>query len=67
MVRKEADTVRDRRANRFELPPCRKCGGPSVTVHGRTVDALILQCLTCDERWIVPKPPYTVGASPSQP
>jgi hypothetical protein len=46
----------DRRAKRFELPPCRRCGSPAVRVHDRTVDALILECMGCEDRWIVPKP-----------
>jgi hypothetical protein len=47
----------DRRAKRFELPPCRRCGSPAVRVHDRTEDALILDCMACEDRWLVPKPP----------
>jgi hypothetical protein len=46
----------ERRANRLELPPCRKCRSPSVKVHDRTEDALVLTCMACDDRSIVPKP-----------
>jgi hypothetical protein len=42
--------------NRFQLPPCRKCGSPAVTVHDRTEDSLILDCMACEDRWLVSKP-----------
>jgi len=51
------DGLPERRAKRFELPLCRKCGSPAVRVHDRTVDALILDCMACEDRWLVPKPP----------
>ena len=35
------DGAPERRINRLELPLCRRCHGPSVMVHDRTVDALI--------------------------
>jgi hypothetical protein len=59
MTPKKTTTLRDRRVNRFEVPPCRKCASPSVKVHDRTTDGLILSCMACDERWIAPKPKPT--------
>jgi hypothetical protein len=47
----------DRRVKRFEIPPCRRCGSPAVRVHDRTQDALILACMACEDRWLLPKPP----------
>jgi hypothetical protein len=46
----------DRRVNRFDVPPCRRCSSPYVFVSGRTVDTLLLTCQSCEERWLVPKP-----------
>ena len=46
----------ERRLRHFEIPPCLKCGSSWVTVHDRTVEGLILDCPTCEDRWMVPKP-----------
>jgi hypothetical protein len=48
--------VVERRFRHFDIPPCLKCGSVWVSVHDRTVDALILDCPSCEDRWMVLKP-----------
>ena len=48
--------VVERPFRHFDIPPCLKCGSVWVSVHDRTVDALILDCPSCADRWMVLKP-----------
>jgi hypothetical protein len=55
----------ERRFRRLEIGPCSTCGSPWVTVHDRTTDGLILDCVGCERRWIILKPSSALSSTPT--
>lgn len=52
--------------NRFAVPRCRTRGSPHVIVHDRTENGLIVDCIACEDRWLVSKPARQDTRHPAQ-